>query len=499
MNARPSFEYLDLLRNCEDLAFFLEMLGLPTEALVQYDELEAMFSQFIINSIYEPVWFKTYEQPCNRFIAINLEKRKLNQIRQKIIDGSVCLLDFRTYLLERLCSLLNTAKKPWETAERLMPERLLTEKELEILNSGWIFGVLGTHLWLRSSQYLLYECLVCYQVILHPQSKVVLLSAGMEHYTDKPIQEPDSTNIVTSPARRLKMCEKDALIDNSGGAAMENAHLPMRLVLENKQDEILNCASVACDTKGKPVRRTNSARRKVSVTNRTDSTNCVSASNVALKPGVNIIELEKKATRVGFWTFKQASFQLKLFELLSESFPETVGLEITTKTSSTLIQSPKNEIGITKSIQVSYLWEVQVKQLKSEIEHPIIQVEFVIQYCESNLQAKNRNFHCTFDVMDYTTLFKIQAKIEPSELCRVRSVCHLHLTITKVNDNPHSELMHEVLADQNYWAICGIRLSKYVSAGQKGDSPQLLPFQPGQIYNSTISLQVHVLASNPVD
>jgi len=32
------------------LAFALEMLGIHDEALVQYDELDAMFTQFILNS-----------------------------------------------------------------------------------------------------------------------------------------------------------------------------------------------------------------------------------------------------------------------------------------------------------------------------------------------------------------------------------------------------------------------------------------------------------------
>lgn len=34
----------------EELAFVLEMLGLYDEALVQYDELDALFTQFVINS-----------------------------------------------------------------------------------------------------------------------------------------------------------------------------------------------------------------------------------------------------------------------------------------------------------------------------------------------------------------------------------------------------------------------------------------------------------------
>ena len=34
----------------EELAFVLEMLGLFEEALVQYDELDALFTQFVLNS-----------------------------------------------------------------------------------------------------------------------------------------------------------------------------------------------------------------------------------------------------------------------------------------------------------------------------------------------------------------------------------------------------------------------------------------------------------------
>lgn len=34
----------------EELAFVLQMLGLYDEALVQYDELDALFTQFVLNS-----------------------------------------------------------------------------------------------------------------------------------------------------------------------------------------------------------------------------------------------------------------------------------------------------------------------------------------------------------------------------------------------------------------------------------------------------------------
>jgi hypothetical protein len=93
--------------------------------------------------------------------------------------------------------------------------------------------------------------------------------------------------------------------------------------------------------------------------------------------------------------------------------------------------------------------------------------------------------------------------------------------------------MYEVLFDQNLWAVYGrsagvismadvnesivtldvfpltagflplpnIRLSKYVSTANKSknDNPKLIPFAPTQVYNSTKSLQIHVLASSNVD
>ena len=33
----------------EELAFMFEMLGLYDDAMIQYDELDALFSQFILN------------------------------------------------------------------------------------------------------------------------------------------------------------------------------------------------------------------------------------------------------------------------------------------------------------------------------------------------------------------------------------------------------------------------------------------------------------------
>ncbi|KXJ74586.1 hypothetical protein RP20_CCG013385 [Aedes albopictus] len=197
----------------------------------------------------------------------------------------------------------------------------------------------------------------------------------------------------------------------------------------------------------------------------------------------------------------------------------------------------QNEITMSKTVSISYLYEIQVEALKAESELPVIHVDYRMKFADASLPEDIRYYipySVTFDVMDYTTLFTICAKIEPSELCRVNSVCHLNLRISKVHANPFSDLMYEVLADQNMWVVVGrtagvismedvdshsitldvlpltagflplpnIRLSKYISANKSSKTdahPRLQPFPPGQIYNSTKSMQIHVLASSNVE
>lgn len=193
----------------------------------------------------------------------------------------------------------------------------------------------------------------------------------------------------------------------------------------------------------------------------------------------------------------------------------------------------QNKLTVAKNISTSYIYEIEVEPLKTQNELPVISIEFNLMYAEAVKPDLIRRYICPFDVTDYKTLFEVKVKVEPSELCRVGSVCHLNLTITKLNDqNQHNDLMYEVLFDQNIWAVYGrsagvismadtsetvitldvfpltagflplpnIRLSKYVAnPNAKNDNPKLIAFAPTQVYNTTKSLQIHVLASSNVD
>lgn len=110
---------------------------------------------------------------------------------------------------------------------------------------------------------------------------------------------------------------------------------------------------------------------------------------------------------------------------------------------------------IHKNLTVTYLYEIQVEPLKAETELPVVKVHFVVKYATLLQPQVWRNYGCAFDLVDYSTLFKLQAQLEPNELCRLRTVCNLNLKITKVNENPYVDLMYEVLNDQNLWAVCG--------------------------------------------
>lgn len=60
----------------------------------------------------------------------------------------------------------------------------------------------------------------------------------------------------------------------------------------------------------------------------------------------------------------------------------------------------------------------------------------------------------------------------------------------------HSITLDVLPLAAGFLPLPNIRLSKYISKSKTNDThPRLQPFPPGQIYNSTKSMQIHVLAS----
>lgn len=127
----------------EQLAVVLEMLGLHQEALVQYDELEAMFGQFVLNAARgeRPPWLRQFEErPLHQFHGITMYQSRMAERRALIETGSATVLEFRSYVFERQTVLLAAANEHWEIAERFLPFVYGTLREVDVLLGGGGLG-----------------------------------------------------------------------------------------------------------------------------------------------------------------------------------------------------------------------------------------------------------------------------------------------------------------------------------------------------------------------
>lgn len=157
------------------------------------------------------------------------------------------------------------------------------------------------------------------------------------------------------------LCEKIALsfelTDDKESESVEGqnqeSRLPFQILLDYKQDNTLNIASVFCEKTKQPVRRTSSTRRKNSPSLRSDFTNSAVALNKVIFPGHNLLELRTKALRVGLWNFKQISVEFSGLEFLSDSIPiKTKSFEITTKPSSAALHFQKLVAGLDQKVKL---------------------------------------------------------------------------------------------------------------------------------------------------
>ncbi|XP_076035164.1 SIDL trafficking protein particle complex subunit 10 isoform X2 [Oratosquilla oratoria] len=119
----------------EELAQVFSSLALYDEALVQYDELDALFTQFVLNSAAGETanWLAAFGQQCDSWEGLYLTPDLDRNIQDKIRSKEATLLEFRNYLFQRQCALLLQLKKPWEIASRALTFLQNTVGELNIL------------------------------------------------------------------------------------------------------------------------------------------------------------------------------------------------------------------------------------------------------------------------------------------------------------------------------------------------------------------------------
>lgn len=104
------------------------MLGLHEEALVQYDELDALFSQFVVNGITGEAitWLSDFQKSLERWHSLELSN-------VPVLSKNPSLLELRAYLFSKQAQMLLKSNKVWEMASRCLPFLHLSTREISLL------------------------------------------------------------------------------------------------------------------------------------------------------------------------------------------------------------------------------------------------------------------------------------------------------------------------------------------------------------------------------
>ncbi|KAM4699256.1 trafficking protein particle complex subunit 10 isoform 2-T2 [Discoglossus pictus] len=131
----PAWSFCDYFMVQEELAFVFEMLQQFEDALVQYDELDALFSQYVLNfgAGDGANWLSSFCQPVQSWDGLALRKPIDMEKRDLIQRGRATLLDLRSYLFSRQCTLLLFLQRPWEVANRALELLHNCVQELKLL------------------------------------------------------------------------------------------------------------------------------------------------------------------------------------------------------------------------------------------------------------------------------------------------------------------------------------------------------------------------------
>ncbi|CAG2177125.1 unnamed protein product, partial [Oppiella nova] len=148
----------------EQLAFAFEMLSLYDEALVQYDELDALFSQFVINSTagQTPEWLTRLSDNYDLWHGLCLSSNVSKSLRKQFFAGdgvatNTTLIELRNYLFARQSELLLLLNKPWELASRALPFLQNCVNELNILEITMTPGGMACWVFLSALE-ILHKC-----------------------------------------------------------------------------------------------------------------------------------------------------------------------------------------------------------------------------------------------------------------------------------------------------------------------------------------------------
>ncbi|ENN81340.1 hypothetical protein YQE_02251, partial [Dendroctonus ponderosae] len=144
----PGWNFMKYFMLQEELAQVLEMLGLNDEALVQYDELDALFSQFVANftTCDNLKWLSQFQRPLDQWHGLRL--------KPSLVEDTPSLLELRAYIFARQSRMLLLTNKVWEMASRCLPFLHTCVRELAILEITAPPGAVWCWLFLASMEVL---------------------------------------------------------------------------------------------------------------------------------------------------------------------------------------------------------------------------------------------------------------------------------------------------------------------------------------------------------
>uniref|UniRef100_A0A672Y8J2 Trafficking protein particle complex 10 n=1 Tax=Sphaeramia orbicularis TaxID=375764 RepID=A0A672Y8J2_9TELE len=141
---QPGWSFCEYFMVQEELAFVFEMLQQFEDALVQYDELDALFTQYVLNFGAGDTanWLGSFCAPVRCWNGLLLRRPIDMEKRDGIQRGEASLLDLRSYLFSRQCTLLIFLQRPWEVTQRALELLHNCVQELRLLEVSVLEGAL---------------------------------------------------------------------------------------------------------------------------------------------------------------------------------------------------------------------------------------------------------------------------------------------------------------------------------------------------------------------
>lgn len=146
MRTGRNWNFLTYFSMQEELAFAFEFLTLFDEALVQYSLLDALFTEYISSSNFNPSNEPSYNQWTTfdswRGLCLDMNNEHSKELRKRIVERRASLLDLRNYLFAKQCDLMLMQNQPWRVAESASIFLQNCIREHELLNIKTVPGAL---------------------------------------------------------------------------------------------------------------------------------------------------------------------------------------------------------------------------------------------------------------------------------------------------------------------------------------------------------------------